>query len=115
MGITEPSSASEAPVLTCRGAYAEVGAQAQEKGEARQGCNGWKCNSCRCLCPAGVLRESELPQAVRWTDDTVDNENMNKKKSKSKHTCLNLMLYPGIGQHLPVSGLAWPFLHGCLY
>ena len=33
-GIRESESASEVPVLlTCRGPYAEIGAQAKEKGE----------------------------------------------------------------------------------
>jgi len=26
----------------------------------------------------------KLPKKVRWTEDTIDNEHMNKKKSKSK-------------------------------
>ena len=30
---SEPNSASEVPVLSCRGSYAEIGTQAKEKGE----------------------------------------------------------------------------------
>ena len=29
-------------------------------------------------------------QGVRWTDDTVDNEDMGKKKSKSEHLSFRL-------------------------
>ena len=48
-GIREPESASEVPVLTCRGPYAEVGAQAKEKGE--QGNHATAADACgRLVC-----------------------------------------------------------------
>lgn len=33
----------------------------------------------------------KLPKKVTWTEDTIDNENMNKRKSKSKLSFLNLI------------------------
>ena len=57
------------------------------------------CGRADCPAAAATLHLTLAPKrqkkAIRWTEDTVDNENMGKKKSKSAH-------------------LAWPLVSPCL-